>query len=355
MFRLLILSIIIFISNEIFSNEIPFSSSEFINRSIENGEIWQMNKAGLIQKNIISRSYNIHQKFFEINRKYSWCGLFPLKSKLLFKKDNPVQIEILFWSEADMITGVKITDYHTAVKKINNLKEYLKNMGYSVEKSKNRISNKASYYSEECFLEGSKISFVDSRNKYVSLHISSLKYAEKQKITKDSKLRIERKDNLKVDLLKNVVKEAGGKVKIINIPMIDQGRKGYCAPATVARVLKYYGIAVDMYQLAELMNSDPLAGTSVVSTKKLLKKIASGRPVYAKEIKFSIGRISKYIDRGIPVMWSISHPAHIRLIVGYNKNKKEIVFSDSWGESGRENVMKLSKAKALTKYMYVLK
>ena len=50
--------------------------------------------------------------------------------------------------------------------------------------------------------------------------------------------------------------------KFLEIPMIDQGGKGYCAAATVARVLRYYGADVDQNQIAQLLGTDPAEGTS---------------------------------------------------------------------------------------------
>ena len=50
--------------------------------------------------------------------------------------------------------------------------------------------------------------------------------------------------------------------KYLEIPMIDQGDKGYCAAATVARVMRYYGADVDQNQIAQLLGTDAQAGTS---------------------------------------------------------------------------------------------
>jgi hypothetical protein len=38
--------------------------------------------------------------------------------------------------------------------------------------------------------------------------------------------------------------------------MIDQGKKGYCAAATLARVLQHYGYVVDQHALAELAETE---------------------------------------------------------------------------------------------------
>ncbi|MGB0743541.1 MAG: hypothetical protein ACPGSB_03345, partial [Opitutales bacterium] len=48
----------------------------------------------------------------------------------------------------------------------------------------------------------------------------------------------------------NVRENELGDVLIANIPMVDQGPKGYCVPATMERCLRYMGIRADMYTLA---------------------------------------------------------------------------------------------------------
>jgi hypothetical protein len=61
----------------------------------------------------------------------------------------------------------------------------------------------------------------------------------------------------------HVERLASGDVKLRGIPMVDQGEKGYCVVASLERVLRYYGAAVDQHELAQLANSDGNAGTSM--------------------------------------------------------------------------------------------
>lgn len=65
----------------------------------------------------------------------------------------------------------------------------------------------------------------------------------------------------------------------------------------------------------------------------------SGKTNYAR----FLNDIHKQIDRGIPIFWGVmlgiypepglpqSGGGHMRLIIGYNDKKKEILYSDSWG------------------------
>ena len=65
----------------------------------------------------------------------------------------------------------------------------------------------------------------------------------------------------KASLPDNVVRE-GNEVYIANVPMVDQGAKGYCATATASRVFAYYGLQVTMHEIAQLAGSDPSRGTN---------------------------------------------------------------------------------------------
>lgn len=66
-----------------------------------------------------------------------------------------------------------------------------------------------------------------------------------------------------------------GDVVINDIPMVDQGQKGYCVPASSERVLRYYGIRVDANELAQLANSSAEEGTSVQALIDSLKTLTA--------------------------------------------------------------------------------
>lgn len=83
--------------------------------------------------------------------------------------------------------------------------------------------------------------------------------------------RATRRDTLKKsDLLANVVRE-GTRTTLANIPMVDQGDKGYCAAATMARLLDYFGLgSMDQHELAAAMSTDSAGGTSSVDLKQAM-------------------------------------------------------------------------------------
>lgn len=72
----------------------------------------------------------------------------------------------------------------------------------------------------------------------------------------------------------NVVKDdKTGDVYVANVPMIDQGRKGYCAVASAARVYQYYGLEVDQHELAQIAGTGRDRGTSLGEMVSVLKKV----------------------------------------------------------------------------------
>lgn len=81
-----------------------------------------------------------------------------------------------------------------------------------------------------------------------------------------------------------VVRSPGGEVKLKNVPMVDQGQKGYCVVATVERVMRYYGAEVDQHELAQIANSDASNGTSVEAMLGSLKKLTARLGVKIKGI-----------------------------------------------------------------------
>lgn len=83
-------------------------------------------------------------------------------------------------------------------------------------------------------------------------------------------------DSVKRNDLKSKVQrdEESGDVWL-SIPMVDQGDKGYCVPATVARVFAYYGMnGVDQHALAQLCNSSGEDGTLYVAMQEALESIS---------------------------------------------------------------------------------
>ena len=77
----------------------------------------------------------------------------------------------------------------------------------------------------------------------------------------------------KASLPENLVKEDEA-VFIDNIPMVDQGGKGYCVVATASRIFSYYGLQVTMHELAQLSGADPNQGTSTEAMVEEIGRLA---------------------------------------------------------------------------------
>ena len=173
------------------------------------------------------------------------------------------------------------------------------------------------------------------------------------------------------DFSVNVKRNNFGDVAIYNIPMVDQGNKGYCVPATVERVFRYYGITgVDMHRIADAANTQRGGGTTIQAMLRAMAPLcreANLKEINCGEVNLSV--IKKYIDRGIPLMWPMyvnqqyekirlasqtsrqkaifpeawkkvirryrvpnTGVMHVCLIVGYNEITDEIGVSNSWGD-----------------------
>ncbi len=210
--------------------------------------------------------------------------------------------------------------------------------------------------------------------------------------------------------------EEDGTVWLDGIPMVDQGDKGYCVPASVARVFAFYGMdGVDQHALAALCESSGGGGTSLEGMEEALDTISrrfhvrvekldkggmmeiideynkaarkKGKPAVVPspsglnfdgdvllaaraakpaQVKKWLAPIRKSIDAGLPVLWSVqlvfpepglpqTGGGHMRLIIGYNAENNTIVFSDSWGAMHAKKEMPADKAAAMTMRRYVLK
>lgn len=77
--------------------------------------------------------------------------------------------------------------------------------------------------------------------------------------------------------------------------------------------------------------------------------------------------VKQYIDQGTPVIWTVmlglvpepgraqqSFGGHMRLIIGYNEQTNEILFSDSWGAGHEKKRLPLDDAWAMTSGIYTI-
>lgn len=235
----------------------------------------------------------------------------------------------------------------------------------------------------------------------------------------------ERQANAFTAAAKKITTAPNGDVYLPDVPMVDQGPKGYCAVAATERVLRYYGAVFDQHQLAQIAGTD--AGTDPAALAKALSRSAIklrididvledfSVPEFLKLIKtyntnarkagkaeitlpdsgtIEIGaiyalmdpgvlldtrtrnptgvnkfadRIKQHVQGHVPLVWGVmlgvapeenlpqAKGGHIRLIIGYNEKKKELLYTDSWGAGHELKRMPLPQAFAITTTLFSIR
>ena len=190
----------------------------------------------------------------------------------------------------------------------------------------------------------------------------------------------------------NVIRRENGDVIIGNIPMIDQGPKGFCVPATYARVLLYAGVPADLYLLALLGKTGIGGGTYISSMENSARALAAtyGRSITSVSPSLDLPKLESYFKRGIPLTWALfvdedinrdltlrmkkrpgadpvewakilepkkkaarnlrKNPrnGHVCLLIGGNRRTGELATSDSWGPEFAERWITVEETRALS-------
>lgn len=192
-----------------------------------------------------------------------------------------------------------------------------------------------------------------------------------------------------------ISRRPGGDVILDQIPMVNQGPKGYCVPATFERYLRYAGIPADMYELAAAGGTGFGGGTSFQSMSAGLDRFVrrQGRRLEQVSPKLTAAGVARFIDEGRPLIWGlysteaynllaeantaarrqaagqegwkpditpaalaslrpVPGSAHACLIIGYNRATNEIAVSDSWGPLFAERWVPASVAQKISQDEY---
>jgi hypothetical protein len=201
-------------------------------------------------------------------------------------------------------------------------------------------------------------------------------------------------------LAARVERRANGDVILRDMPMVNQGPKGYCVPATWERAMRYMGIPADMYVLAMAGGTRAGGGTSGNDIAWAARDAVTGagRRMESPSVKLTPAGVARYIDDGLPVMWGMfstdefnaaanqrmqqrkdmvdpqswseslaevrrlakkwpkdPETGHICMIIGYNEQTGELAVSDSWGPQFAERWITVEEAKAVSQnHFYVL-
>lgn len=196
----------------------------------------------------------------------------------------------------------------------------------------------------------------------------------------------------KSSLASRVERRANGDVLIADFPMVDQGRKGYCVPATFERLLRHYGLPADMNLLAMAGQTRAGGGTSIERIQGAVRNLVAdaGGSINACNFSGSIQQIKPFIDAGKPLLFAHSSTqefnkrvdermarriavtnwddwtsrflpslkkgpplkpdplyGHVCLIIGYNEKTREIAITDSWGPAATERWMTEEEARQI--------
>ena len=90
----------------------------------------------------------------------------------------------------------------------------------------------------------------------------------------------------------NVRKNADGDVWIDGVPMVDQGKKGYCAAAVSERILRYYGHDIDEHEVAQQAGSRADVGTRVSEMIETVRTLGSKNRLGFNQIVSMTGSVA---------------------------------------------------------------
>lgn len=330
-------------------------------------------------------------------------GLRPYSVALSAQDGKPAALSIIFSNKGDSVgqfarampgqraprASKVLRDYRRAIRDDDEaLEQMLGELLGPATQEKTDSGGRMQERSRRRDWNGHALLLVSVRDEYVAVRIVPPLELD----ATNSPQRIPAKE-LRERLASRVERCANGDTVIRDIPMVDQGPKGFCVPATMERMLRHLGIPADMYLLAMAANTDPGGGTSVPDVIAAVHRTAKrhGRDVTILTGKPEISALAKWIDQGVPVLWAINtsdqiddmvnartrerhnvadwaewkeslknarrgarqlsrsgSDGHVCLITGYNAETAEIALSDSWGPGYEERWLTEEEAGAIS-------
>lgn len=185
-----------------------------------------------------------------------------------------------------------------------------------------------------------------------------------------------------------------GDVMLEDIPLFPQGNRAYCGVSTLAMAMQYMGLNLETedYAAAAGIRYGSAKGAKVREVYQAAAKEA-GLKMY-RTTKFDFARARETIDSGIPVViwrrfsfdrdylhtqWAKSHakdssfllpkpdlndqsewpgkdaPAHASIMNGYNPERREVIFTESWGEYVRNRRMRAEELEGTAYYTFYMR
>lgn len=334
-------------------------------------------------------------------------GVKPEVMKLLGKDGKVSAVMIMFANKGDTL-GMKprkddmsSLDYQQALKEFNEREQKLfKTIKIQGDQLESALKNLLGVFSQKWFGEGDQTRewvktwtwkdhvIMLAENKGVSLSLRIVPPAVAKSRGKAEKIS---DAELRAQLKMRVLRRNNGDVIVTGIPMISQGNKGYCVPATWARFLRYMGIPADEYVLANAGQTLKGGGTSVDQILAATTALANQNRRSIRKLcnQVTISTVAGYVDDGLPLMWKMysigpfegcgrssdrmdgqspeewkkalkperkaakklqpdPSSRHMCMIIGYNARTDEIATSDSWGLEHAEKWYTLEEVQAVS-------
>ena len=327
-------------------------------------------------------------------------GANPKSIALVATEDHPEQLTLVFANKGDSAgdgqlwgqTGRPVASAEAAVEKAiagdaDRIRQVLGRVCGKPRRQGFGDYGKTRESAERWDHEGTAFLLIEQKGEYVVLRVLPAESADaggRPRRVTDAALR----ERMKA----GVVFRENGDVLVGNIPMVDQGPKGFCVPATYARVLLYAGVPADLYLLALLGKTGIGGGTYISSMENSARALAAsyGRSITSISPSLDLPKLESYFSRGIPLTWAMfvdeeinrdltlrlkdrgttdpetwsktlepkrkaarsirKNPlnGHVCLLIGCNRKTGELATSDSWGPEFAERWITLEEARALS-------
>jgi hypothetical protein len=224
-----------------------------------------------------------------------------------FKDDKPSQITASFYNRGDMGTLSNRNFEALGAALAGKIENQLGRKPESIEslRARSRWDTQTLLWNQEpsvfrLELSQTKVKSTDTlRPEFILLTVLPF--------TNEAAFSIEDRKKIQIDMFslrEKVEKMPGGGVRLKGLPMVDQGKKGYCATASVERILRYYGADVTQHELAQYANTQRM-GTMPDELYEALKSIST-------QFEFEVNKLEM-----------LELDDYLDLIKDYNKEAKK--------------------------------
>lgn len=183
--------------------------------------------------------------------------------------------------------------------------------------------------------------------------------------------------------------DASPEHRIPGIPMVLQGNRGYCGIAILSMLAQHFGLVLGAEELAAA-NGFAYGVDTNPDIREMFSQVAREAGYKSQRAsKFELTQMKRSLDEGNPVVvfrrWSQERdyihslyaskiargekaelpplnsddrrswpgkdaPAHASMINGYRDDKREVVFTESWGQQARNRRMRYEEMEATSYY-----